>query len=104
MSAPNAGPTCPGPALPIETSPYLGNASRTYLFNLIRLTRNRETFDIIYLDGSHSIYVDLAVAVAAIRLLSPGALFLFDDVRFSLGRRRLIPTTTQYAVPMRPSS
>lgn len=76
---------------------FLGNTSGTYLFNLIRLARNRETFDIIYLDGSHSIYVDLAAAVAAIRLLRPGALFLFDDVRFCLGRRRLIPTTTQYA-------
>lgn len=30
---------------------FLGNASGTYLFNLIRLARNRETFDIIYLDG-----------------------------------------------------
>lgn len=75
---------------------FLGNPSETYLFNLIRLARNRETFDIVHLDGSHSIYVDLAAAIAAIRLLRPGALFLFDDVRFSL-RRRLIPTTTQYA-------
>lgn len=76
---------------------FLGNASGTYLFNLIRLARNRETFDIIYLDGSHSIYVDLAAAIAAVRLLRPGALFLFDDVRFSFGRRHLIQTTTQYA-------
>lgn len=76
---------------------FLGNASGTYLFNLIRLARNRETFDIIYLNGSHSIYVDLAAAVAAMRLLRPGALFLFDDLRFCFGRRRLIPTTTQYA-------
>lgn len=79
---------------------FLGNASGTYLFNSISLARNRETFDVIYLDLSrrrHSIYVDLASAVAAIRLLRAGALFLFDDVRFSFGRRRLIPTTTQYA-------
>lgn len=74
---------------------FLGNA---LVFNLIiRLARNRETFDIIYLNGSHSIYVDLAAAVAAVRLLRPGALFLFDDVRFCFGRRRLIPTTTRYA-------
>lgn len=46
---------------------FLGNASGTYLFNLIRLARNRETFDIIYLDGSHSIYVDLAATIAAVR-------------------------------------
>ncbi|WP_198033817.1 class I SAM-dependent methyltransferase [Bradyrhizobium sp. WSM2254] len=76
---------------------FLGNPSGTYLFNLIRLARNRETFDIVYLDGSHSIYVDLAAAIAAIRLLRPGALFLFDDVRFSFGRRHLIRTTAQYA-------
>lgn len=49
---------------------FLGNASGTYLFNLIRLAKNRETFDIIYLDGSHSIYVDLAAAIAAVRLLT----------------------------------
>ncbi|QQN65482.1 hypothetical protein JIR23_07015 [Bradyrhizobium diazoefficiens] len=47
---------------------FMGNPSGTYLFNLIRLARNRETFDIIYLDGSHSIYVDLAAAIAAVRL------------------------------------
>lgn len=76
---------------------FLGNPSATYLFNLIKLTRNRETFDIIYLDGSHSIYVDLAAAIAAVRLSRPGALFLFDDVRFCFGRRRSIPTTAQYA-------
>lgn len=76
---------------------FLGNPPGTYLFNLIRLARNRETFDIIYLDGSHSIYVDLAAAFAAVRLLRPGALFLFDDVRFCFGRRNLIQTTAQYA-------
>lgn len=76
---------------------FLGNASGTYLFNLIRLARNRETFDIIYLDGSHSIHVDLAAAIAAVRLLRPSALFLFNDVRFCFERRRLIPTTTPYA-------
>lgn len=74
---------------------FLGNASGTYLFNLISLARNRETFDIVYLDGSHSIYVDLAAAIAAVRLLKPGALFLFDDVRFCFGRRHSIQTTTQ---------
>ncbi len=66
---------------------FLGNALGTYLFNLIRLARNRETFDIVYLDGSHSIYVDLAAAIAAVRMLKPGALFLFDGVRFCFGRR-----------------
>lgn len=80
-----------------QTIAFLGNASGTYLFNLIRLARNRETFDIVYLDDSHSIYVDLAAAIAAVRLLKPGALFLFDDVRFCFGRRHLIRTTTQYA-------
>lgn len=91
MFAPNAGPIWRRPASPIETSPFLGNPSGTYLFNLIRLARNRETFDIIYLDGSHSIYVDLAAAIAALPLLKPGALFLFDDVRFSFGRKTFDP-------------
>lgn len=76
---------------------FLGNASGTYLFNLIRLARNRETFDIVYLDDSYSIYVDLAAAAAAVRLLRPNALFLFDDVRVSFGRKHLIQSTAQYA-------
>lgn len=76
---------------------FLGNASGTYLFNLIRLARTRETFDVIYLDGSHSIYVDLAAAFAAVPLLRPGALFLFDDVRFCFGKRHLVQSTAQYA-------
>ncbi|MCK1641287.1 hypothetical protein IVA95_27820 [Bradyrhizobium sp. 157] len=36
-------------------------------------------FDIIYLDGNHSIYVDLAAAIAAVRLLSLAPIFLFDE-------------------------
>lgn len=51
MFAPNAGPICPGPASPIETSPFW-----------------------------------------EMRQEVP-----FRHVRFSFGRRRLIPTTTQYA-------
>ncbi|MCA6112860.1 class I SAM-dependent methyltransferase [Bradyrhizobium cenepequi] len=76
---------------------FLGTHVGTYLFNLIRLARNRETFDIIYLDGNHSIYVDLAAAIAAVRLLKPGALFLFDDVRFAFGKRHLIQAVAQHA-------
>ncbi|WP_426441331.1 class I SAM-dependent methyltransferase [Bradyrhizobium genosp. P] len=75
----------------------VGNRSGTYLHNLIRLARNLETFDIIYLDGNHSIHVDLAAAIAAVRLLKPGALFLFDDVRFCFGKRHLIQSAAQYA-------
>lgn len=50
-----------------------------------------------FFDGSHSIYVDLAAAFAAVRLLRPGALFLFDDVRFCFGKRHLVQSTAQYA-------
>ncbi|MGY4298646.1 SAM-dependent methyltransferase [Bradyrhizobium sp. i1.4.4] len=76
---------------------FWGNRVGTYLFNLIRLARHRETFDIIYLDGNHSIYVDLPAAVAAVRLLKPGGLFLFDDVRFCFGSTDLIECTLQHA-------
>lgn len=54
---------------------FLRNQSGKYLFNLIRLATNREIFDTIYLDVSHSFYVDLTAAIAAVRLLEPGALF-----------------------------
>ncbi|MET4072002.1 hypothetical protein ABID58_006826 [Bradyrhizobium sp. S3.2.6] len=68
---------------------FLGNVVGTYLFNLIRLMRHGEAFDIIYLDGNHSIYVDLAAAIAAVRLLKPRGLLLFNDVRFAFGQTEL---------------
>lgn len=61
------------------------------------MVRNRQAFAIGYLTGHHSILVDLAVVTAAVRLLKLGALFRFDDVRCSRGRRGLIQTTAQYA-------
>lgn len=97
MFARNAGPIWRRPGIADRNITFLGNASGTYLFNLIRLARSRETFDVIYLDGSHSIYVDLAAAFAAVRLLRPGALFLFDDVRLCFGKRHLVQSTAQYA-------
>ncbi len=65
--APNAGPTRPL-LCPIKASGFGGNRVGTYLFNLIRLARNRETFAIIYLDPDHSSCVDLIVAIAAVLL------------------------------------
>ncbi|WP_128932079.1 hypothetical protein [Bradyrhizobium zhanjiangense] len=72
---------------------FWGNHLGTYLFNLVRLARHYERFDIIYLDGDHSLYVDFAAAIAAVRLLKPCGLFLFGDVRFSFGSRELAQAT-----------
>lgn len=74
---------------------FWGNYLGTYLFNLVRLARHYESFDIIYLDGDHSLYVDFAAAIAAVRLLKPGGLFLFGDVRFAFGSRELAQPTKQ---------
>jgi hypothetical protein len=75
---------------------FLGNRCGTYLFNLVRLGRAGERFDVVYLDGSHSLNTDFPAAVAAIRLLKPGALFLFDDLRFTFATKHLIPSTERY--------
>lgn len=75
---------------------FIGNRSGTYLFNLIRLGRAGERFDIAYLDGSHSLNVDFAAAVATVPLVKPGGLFLFDDVRFTFATKQLIPSTEMY--------
>ncbi|MFK4529337.1 hypothetical protein ABIF90_007318 [Bradyrhizobium japonicum] len=72
---------------------FWGNYLGTYLFNLVRLARHYESFDIIYLDGDHSLYGDFAAAIAAVRLLKPGGLFLFGDVRFAFGSRELAQAT-----------
>lgn len=64
---------------------FIGNRVGTYLYNLIRLQRESRKFDVIYLDGHHTMYTDFPAAFACIPLLKPGGVIAFDDVRWSLG-------------------
>jgi predicted O-methyltransferase YrrM len=49
---------------------------------LPELIRERETFDLIYIDGSHAAIDVLADAALCWRLLAKGGLLIFDDYRF----------------------
>ena len=43
---------------------FIGNRVGSYLYNLIRLRRKGRMFDVIYLDGHHTKYIDFAAAFA----------------------------------------
>lgn len=47
-----------------------------------QLIAANETFDLIYIDGSHEAIDVMTDAVLCWRLLSPGGLMIFDDYRF----------------------
>ena len=63
---------------------FLGNRVGTYSWTLFELLRRDEKFDIIYLDGHHTFYVDCPALVLAHFLLKPGGIFLLDDIEWTL--------------------
>lgn len=73
--------------IPKDRMRYIGNHTGTYLYNLIRLKREGAKFDLIYLDGHHTMYVDFAAAMACIPLLNPGGFIAFDDVTWNLAEK-----------------
>ena len=63
---------------------FLSNHVGTYSWTLFELLRRDEKFDIIYLDGHHTFYVDLPALLLAHFLLKPGGIFLLDDIQWTL--------------------
>lgn len=63
---------------------YRGNSAGTYLYNLIRLRREGWRFDVIYLDGHHTLYVDFPAAIACVPLLKDNGYLVFDDVEWRM--------------------
>lgn len=66
---------------------FMSNSVGTYLYNLIRLKRENKKFDLIYLDGHHTLYVDFAAAFACLPLLKDGGRIAFDDVNWTLANK-----------------
>ncbi|GEA03267.1 hypothetical protein KUL17_21640 [Alteromonas sp. KUL17] len=66
---------------------FIGNSVGTYLYNLIRLQRLGRKFDVIYLDGHHTMYTDFPAAFACMPLLKEGGVIAFDDVRWTLANK-----------------
>ncbi len=64
---------------------FVPNTTGTYAWNLFEMLGAGRRFDVVYLDGHHTFYVDVPAAFLGDRLLEPGGMFLVDDIRWSLG-------------------
>ena len=63
---------------------YKDNICGSYVWTLYELTKLNYQYDMIYLDGHHTFYVDLPAAFLANLLLKPGGILLFDDIDWKL--------------------
>lgn len=64
---------------------FMHNTTGTYAWTLFEMLGDGRHFDVIYLDGHHTFYVDVPAIFLGDRLLEAGGLFLVDDIRWSLG-------------------
>lgn len=60
------------------------NIVGTYAWTLFEMLERGETFDLIYLDGHHTFYVDLPAFALAHHLLRPGGYIVVDDIQWTL--------------------
>jgi len=63
---------------------FLPNQVGTYAWPLMELVRTGEQFDVAYLDGHHTFYVDLPAVFLIDLLLKPGGCLLLDDIVWTL--------------------
>jgi SAM-dependent methyltransferase len=71
--------------LPSDAVEFARNTTGTYAWTLFDMLGSGRRFDLVYLDGHHTFYVDMPAMCLADRLLEPGGLFLVDDIRWTLG-------------------
>ena len=63
---------------------FAPNAGGTYSWTLFEMLRHHESFDIIYLDGHHTFYIDFPAFALSHFLLKPGGYLLVDDILWTL--------------------
>lgn len=63
---------------------FAPNIVGSYSWSLFEMLQNQEVFDVIYLDGHHTFYVDLPALSIAHYLLKPGGYFIADDILWTL--------------------
>lgn len=64
---------------------FVQNTTGTYAWSLFDMLGEGRRFDVVYLDGHHTFYVDMPAVFLGDRLLESGGHFLVDDIRWSLG-------------------
>lgn len=62
----------------------LPNQVGTYSWTLFDLMKAGEQFDLIYIDGNHTFYIDLPAFMITNYLLKPGGCILIDDIDFTM--------------------
>lgn len=62
----------------------VSNRVGTYAWTLFDLMKTGEQFDLIYIDGNHTFYIDLPAFMIADCLIKPGGSILIDDIDFTL--------------------
>jgi hypothetical protein len=71
--------------LPEEAFEFRSNTAGTYAWTLFEMLEQAHRFDVVYLDGHHTFYVDAPAIFLGDRLLVEGGYFLMDDIRWTLG-------------------
>lgn len=63
---------------------FAPNSTGTYAWTLFEMLQRGEKFDVVYIDGHHTFYIDLPTILLADKLLKPGGYLLLDDVEWTL--------------------
>lgn len=63
---------------------FIPNEKGTYAWTMFELLREDERFDLVFLDGHHTFYVDLPALLLADKLLRPGGILVLDDTAWTL--------------------
>ena len=78
---------------------YKDNICGSYVWTLYELVRLNNQYDMIYLDGHHTLYVDLPAAFLANLLLKPGGILLFDDIGWKLSDMKNMLNSYKHSNP-----
>lgn len=63
---------------------FASNKEGTYAWTLFQLLREDKQFDLIYIDGNHTFYIDLPAFILSHYLLNPGGYLIVDDLDWTL--------------------
>lgn len=68
----------------IKNIRFAANSTGTYSWTLFEMLQKGERYDVIYVDGHHTFYIDLPAMILADKLLKPGGHLLLDDIPWTL--------------------